>query len=290
MNWQPSKCLESPELYQQKFTVSSPNQGRFALIILNQPILIQRHLFENVWRNDSVRMVEPTVCMIFSRQIKNGKSNAKYLPDFIRGDFDSLKDHVKDYYASKGVPMEQLDDQESTDFMKCVELVRERDPKPPTNNNSNAATTIDYTPTTTDEPSEQQQQQQQQQQLQDRNLGIVALGGTGGRFDQCMSSIHHLYLLNRERHATLVSDESIVVVMGAGKHEITCNLEIEGPSCGIIPVGSSVAHLTTTGLKWDIENWRTSFGTRLSTSNALVGSEVIIETDAPVVWTTELRS
>jgi len=81
--------------------------------------------------------------------------------------------------------------------------------------------------------------------------------------------------------------------------------------------------LTTTGLKWDvgespniitlplplplslhfsfiltcydspwrsIENWKSSFGTQISTSNALVGSRVTIETNAPVVWTTELKS
>ncbi|KAI8594239.1 hypothetical protein EDD21DRAFT_289781, partial [Dissophora ornata] len=120
-----------------------------------------------------------------------------------------------------GVPVERVDDEYSTDFMKCVELVRSSD-------------------------------HQSQEQLQTNNLGVVALGGTGGRFDQSMSSIHHLYILNRVRRAILVSDESIVVVLGAGKHEITCNLDIEGPTCGIIPVGSSEATLTTTGFQWDV--------------------------------------
>ncbi|KAG0284686.1 hypothetical protein BGZ98_005827 [Dissophora globulifera] len=122
-----------------------------------------------------------------------------------------------------------------------------------------------------------------------KGLDMVALGGTGGRFDQSMSSIHHLYILNRERRAALVSNESIVVVLGPGKHEITCNLEIEGPTCGVIPVGSSEATLTLTGFQWDVENWKTSFGTQLSTSNGLIGPNLTIETTAPVVWTTELR-
>ncbi|KAI1298018.1 hypothetical protein EDD11_006890, partial [Mortierella claussenii] len=217
--------------------------------------------------------------------LKTDEERAKYLPDYIRGDLDSLRDSVKDYYESKGVPVERVDDQYSTDFMKCVELVRERDPHYLSNSLASSETQRIQS-----QKSREEQQQQQQQQQQAINLGIVALGGTGGRFDQSMSSIHHLYILNRERHATLVSDESIVVVLGAGKHEITCNLDIEGPTCGIIPVGSSVATLTTNGLRWDIENWETSFGTQISTSNALAASKITIETDAPVVWTTELKA
>ncbi|KAF9367303.1 hypothetical protein CPB97_005965, partial [Podila verticillata] len=161
-----------------------------------------------------------------------------YLPDAVRGDFDSLRDDVRDYYASKGVTVEKIGDQDSTDFTKCIELVRERD----LIQSSTAAQGNQDTTTST--PSHEQ--------LQSQNLNVVVLGGLGGRFDQTMSSIHHLYILSRERLATLVSDESIVVVMGAGTYEITCNLEIEGPTCGIIPVGSSVAHLTTTGLRWDV--------------------------------------
>ncbi|KAI1301123.1 hypothetical protein EDD11_005813, partial [Mortierella claussenii] len=51
MNWQPSKCLEDPQEYRKKYVSEGTGEGQFALIILNQPILIQRQLFENVWRN-----------------------------------------------------------------------------------------------------------------------------------------------------------------------------------------------------------------------------------------------
>ncbi|OAQ33456.1 Thiamin pyrophosphokinase [Linnemannia elongata AG-77] len=232
------------------------HHGKFALIILNQPILIHRTLFNNVWQNATYRFCADGGANRLYDLLKTDEERSRYefLPDYIRGDLDSLRDSVKNYYQSKGVPVEGVDDEYSTDFMKCVELVRA--------------------------PLEGRRAS---------NLGIIALGGTGGRFDQSMSSIHHLYILNQERQATLVSDESIVVVLGAGTHDITCNLDIEGPTCGIIPVGSTEAILTTTGLKWDIEDWKTSFGTQISTSNALAESKVTIKTNAPVVWTTELR-
>ncbi|KAF8980350.1 hypothetical protein BGZ46_004314, partial [Entomortierella lignicola] len=122
--------------------------------------------------------------------LKTDEERIKYLPNYIRGDLDSLREPVKQFYASHGVTIEKVNDEYSTDFMKCVEIVRSLDP------------------VSTSEPEKQEQKQS-------RNLGVVALGGTGGRFDQSMSLIHHLYILNRERHATLVSDESIVVVLGA---------------------------------------------------------------------------
>ncbi|KFH65600.1 thiamine pyrophosphokinase [Podila verticillata NRRL 6337] len=269
MKLHPSKCLESPEVYGE-YASNAPNQGRFALIILNQPILIQRHLFENVWRNATYRICADGGANRLHDLMKTEEERAKFLPDFVRGDFDSLRDDVHDYYASKGVAVEKIGEQYSTDFMKCVELVRERD----SIQSSTAAQGTQDTTTAT----------LSHEQLLSQNLNVVVLGGSGGRFDQSMSSIHHLYILSRERHATLVSDESIIVVLGAGTYEITCNLEIEGPTCGIIPVGSSVAHLTTTGLRWDVENWETSFGTQISTSNALTGPNVTIHTDAPVVW------
>ncbi|KAK3814366.1 MAG: thiamine pyrophosphokinase [Benniella sp.] len=277
-SWQPSKYLQDPQEYRQKHVSETTGQGKFALIVLNQPILIQRHLFENVWNNATYKFCADGGANRLYDLLGTDDERAKYLPDYIRGDLDSLRDSVKEYYVSKNVPVERVDDVVTTDFMKCVELVRVRDQQ------------LDPAISSTISTGSPKQLIQEQQERLTTPLGIVALGGTGGRFDQSMSSIHYLYILNQERQATLISDESVIIVLETGKHEITCNLDIEGPTCGIIPVGSSEAMLTTTGLKWDVENWKSSFGTQISTSNALTGSRVTIETNAPVVWTTELKS
>ncbi|KAF9186670.1 hypothetical protein BGZ50_002382 [Haplosporangium sp. Z 11] len=283
MNWQPSKCLEDPEEYRRKFVSDETGQGEFALIILNQPIRIRRQLFDNVWQNAKYRFCADGGANRLYDLLDTDEERTKYLPDYIRGDLDSLRDPVKDYYLAKGVPVERVSDQDSTDFMKCVELVRDRDPQP-------GSSALVSSPDLSDSSVPNGEDQETERGNCGRKLAIVALGGIGGRFDQSMSSIHYLYILNRERQAVLVSNESIVVVLADGTHEITCNLEIEGPSCGVIPVGSSEATLTLTGLKWDVENWKTSFGGQISTSNVLIGSKVIVQTDAPVVWTTELMS
>ncbi|KAF9930758.1 hypothetical protein FBU30_011294 [Linnemannia zychae] len=286
MNWLPSKCLEDPQEYQEYFSdpkTLQQHHGIFALIILNQPILINRTLFNNVWQNASYRFCADGGANRLYDLLKTDEEREKFLPDYIRGDLDSLRDSVKEYYESLGVPVERDGNEYNTDFMKCVELVRARDPAVPLTSSKDPI--VSSTPVNSFVNGNDT--------LEARhacNIGVVALGGTGGRFDQCMSSIHYLYAINEERPATLISDESIVIALDAGTHNITCNLNIEGPTCGIIPVGSSEATLTTKGLKWDIEDWKTSFGKQISTSNALVDSEVTIKTDARVVWTTELRS
>jgi len=97
--------------------------------------------------------------------------------------------------------VERVDDVVTTDFMKCVELVRVRDQQP------------DPTASSTISTGSPEQVIQEHQGRLTTPLGVVALGGTGGRFDQSMSSIHYLYILNQERQATLISDESVIIVL-----------------------------------------------------------------------------
>ncbi|CAG8816730.1 30406_t:CDS:2, partial [Gigaspora margarita] len=197
------------------------------------------------------------------------------------GDLDSLRDDVKDFYISKlldkGAEVERDPDQNSTDFMKCIELVRRKERESSVKHE------------------------------------IVALGTFGGRVDQAMSNIHYLYKLKNERRIYLLSDQNMTILLDKGKHQIHCNQAIEGPSCGIIPIGIERAIVTTTGLEWNlsmsifvipsirftsliksdsnfvIANSSTSFGEMISTSNHLTNDIVMIETDSPILWTVELK-
>ncbi|RUS20266.1 hypothetical protein BC937DRAFT_95581 [Endogone sp. FLAS-F59071] len=163
---------------------------------------------------------------------------------------------ITQYY--QGTLVEKIDDQNSTDFMKCVALVRERDLE------------------------------------RDLKHDIIVLGALGGRFDQTLASIHMLFLLRGEgRRMFLVSDECITVLLDVvrvgGKHEVRCDLKVEGPTCGLVPVGVAGATLTTSGLRWNLDHYYCNFGGIISTSNLLDSDVVTVETDQPVVWTVELR-
>ena len=75
----------------------------------------------------------------------------------------------------------------------------------------------------------------------------------------------------------------------------------EGPSCGLVPLAGP-ARVTTAGLKWNLLDDEISFGRFISTSNQLAvevrdandgvveydATEVVITTDTPLVWTTDI--
>lgn len=179
----------------------------------------------------------------------------------IIGDLDSLRPDVRAYFESRAPPTEVIrdPDQESTDFGKAVAYLRATHPGP---------------------------------------LDIVALGGLGGRVDQGLSQLHHLYLFQREAgyphgRVFLVSEESITFLLKAGSHHIRVRdggEEVFGKHVGIIPIREP-SKITTKGLEWDVRDWETKFGGQVSTSNhALPETKVVeVHTTKDVLFTIALK-
>jgi thiamine pyrophosphokinase len=196
----------------------------------------------------------------------------------IIGDLDSLTPSVQSYYESRkasGNPKTQVirdSDQESTDFGKAVAYIRQH-----YNDGS-------------------------------QPLDIVAIGGLGGRVDQGLSQLHHLYLFQTDaRYADgrmyLFSGESLTFLLKAGRHRIRVRDEgsvvdgdgggggdVFGKYVGFLPIGGP-SRITTKGLEWDVQDWETKFGGRMSTSNhVLPTTEVVeVETTEEVLFTISLR-
>lgn len=117
-----------------------------ALIILNQPFsfaLLQRLWRSTTWRccadgggnrlydlfaNDESRLrYGPCVYLIFLCCSSDLLHTRRYLPDLVKGDLDSLRPEVRDWYASHGVQVVQDCDQDATDLMKCVQALTEKE-------------------------------------------------------------------------------------------------------------------------------------------------------------------
>uniref|UniRef100_A0A8D0H1Z8 Thiamine pyrophosphokinase 1 n=1 Tax=Sphenodon punctatus TaxID=8508 RepID=A0A8D0H1Z8_SPHPU len=131
-----------------------------------------------------------------------------FLPDYISGDFDSIRPEVKEYYKVKGCELIETPDQDLTDFTKCLQIL--------------------------------------QKKTEEKGL--------------------------------------------QGKHRLLVNTGREGEWCGLIPVGSSCDHVTTTGLKWNLTNHMLKFGTLVSTSNTYDESGIVtILTDKPLLWTMGIK-
>ncbi|KAJ1307840.1 hypothetical protein OPQ81_001922 [Rhizoctonia solani] len=182
-----------------------------------------------------------------------------YLPQYIRGDMDSIRPEVRSWYAERGVIVEQVEDQNSTDLMKCIAWV------------------------------------DQVEDAQNVKLDVVILGGLSGRLDH---TVHTMSLLHRLRGSRprifSVGDESVGWVLDRGDHQIELDLRFVGPTCGLLPVGIASSVLTTTGLKWNLDATESSFDGLVSTSNSVlpVSNEehtgrVTVTTTEPIWWCVE---
>lgn len=177
------------------------------------------------------------------------------------GDLDSLRDDVREYFESRPHPTKVIHDpdQYATDFGKAVRYIR-----------NSQSTPVD----------------------------IVAIGGLGGRVDQGLSQLHHLYLFQTApRYADgriyLVSGESITFLLKAGKHHIEVRdggEEVFAKHVGILPI-KEPSRISTKGLEWDVKDWETQFGGQLSTSNHILPeTEVVeVETTKDVLFTVALK-
>ncbi|KAK3306328.1 thiamine pyrophosphokinase [Chaetomium strumarium] len=279
--WYPAELLRAPHLNQ---TLG------FALIVLNQP-LHDHHLgvIRHLWDNASVRVAaDGGANCLYLAAGQHGDTSFDDLR-LIIGDLDSLTPEARTYYESRQNSTQHpkteviLDpDQESTDFGKAVAYVRQH-----YRHASGAAAAA-----AEDEGSHDAT----------RPLDIVAVGGLGGRVDQGLSQLHHLYLFqNDPRYAEgrmyLFSGESLTFLLKPGTHRIRVR-DGPGPSAedvfgkyvGILPVGGP-SRITTKGLQWDVTDWETRFGGRVSTSNhVLPETEVVeVETTREVLFTIALR-
>jgi thiamine pyrophosphokinase len=99
-------------------------------------------------------------------------ARSSYLPDVIRGDMDSLRPDVHQFYSSHGVLMQDVsEDQDTTDMMKCVQYVQHRIQSLLSPNGSIAAAGA---PSSSSSREGREQQQQQPQQ------GAAAPGAPAG--------------------------------------------------------------------------------------------------------------
>jgi len=176
-----------------------------------------------------------------------------YRPIFVKGDLDSLRDDVREYYVSKGVPVSYDGDQDSTDLMKCVDELE----------------TIERDSSTQYE--------------------LIILGGLSGRLDQTIHTLAYLHKLRKIRPKTYaVTDDNVGWVLDSGDHCIELEETFVGPACGLLPVGVSSTILSTSGLVWNLCDAVSSFDGLMSTSNVLKDKTVRVSTSEPIWWCVQL--
>jgi len=87
-------------------------------------------------------------------------------------------------------------------------------------------------------------------------LCILVLGALGGRFDHEMGNINVLHIFPNINIILLSNDCLIFLLPRTHTHEIHVERSIEGPHCGLIPIGMPSTSTTTTGLRWNLGECR----------------------------------
>ncbi|KAL4247211.1 Thiamine pyrophosphokinase [Abortiporus biennis] len=231
-------------------TEQAKSDRKTALIILNQPFSVP--LLRQLWHACKWRCcADGGANRLHDALISDAKKvvgqsedvRERYIPNLIKGDLDSLRQDVREYYSSQKVDIVQDHDQDSTDLMKCIASL-----------------------------SEIERQEGGDQ------YDIIILGGLSGRLDQTIHTLSYLHKLRKKRKRVFaVNDENVAWVLDEGEHHISVDHDAFGPTCGLLPVGIDSTKLTTRGLRWNLTDCDSHFDGMVSTSNHLVPSEGIVE-------------
>ncbi|KAK6457054.1 uncharacterized protein RJT20DRAFT_127186 [Scheffersomyces xylosifermentans] len=272
-------------------------EERTALMILNQSLhgLNLRAL----WKRTNIHIcADGGANQLFDYfQDKTNESSTalreQYIPNYIVGDFDSLRDDVRSYYEIRGTRVIEQTSQYSTDFMKAMSTIqlhfhsdtsRKHLREGEINNNNGIDVYLD---TIKIVPSEQS------------DIKIYILSGIGGRFDQTIHSISQLYQLNSSHsHLQLffLTKDDLIFLLKKGKNYISYPAKSsfhharKVPVCGLLPLGNSTIMLSSYGLKYDVSNWESRIAGNVSSSNGLSGiNGVIVDSSDPIVMNIEIN-
>jgi len=194
--------------------------------------------------------------------------HSSMVPDIVTGDFDSIRPDVLDFYRQHGTRIAHNPSQASTDFEKSLVLIEEAQAASMRSCINEGSPVHRWT--------------------------VIAFGAFGDRFDHELASINVLYRFQKFARLLLMGERMTACLLMPGQHVIRPNVHLEGPACGLLPIGGSCDAVWTSGLRWNLRGESLKFGGMISSSNSMVADaegrlEVRVNTTHPLVWTTVLR-
>ena len=205
------------------------------------------------------------------------QARARFVPHLIAGDLDSVRPEVLEFYRKHGAEVvdasgDQVGRPSQVRLPQVAHRASLRPPQDTTDLHKCVALAVSSASATSSLSS----------------LRVVVLGAlAGGRLDHQLAALSLLHTF-RALRLTLVDECATATLLRPGRTVIRLVEGAEGPVCGLVPLAGP-AKVTSVGLRFELTDTRLEMGGLVSTSNTVVGREVVIITDAPLLWTTELR-
>ncbi|KAK8981021.1 hypothetical protein V6N11_059710 [Hibiscus sabdariffa] len=202
----------------------------YALVVLNQNLprfspLLWKHAQLRLCADGGANRVYDEMPLLFPQEDASDVRR-RYKPDIIKGDMDSIRSEVLDFYTRLGTKIvDKAHDQDTTDLHKCVTCIS------------------DFAPGS-----------------DKSNLCILVAGALGGRFDHEMGNVNVMCRFSSLRIILLSDNNLIHLLPRTHRHVIHIQTSVQGPHCGLIPIGMPSKSCTTTGLRWDLNNTEMKFG------------------------------
>ncbi|KAJ7972951.1 Thiamine pyrophosphokinase [Quillaja saponaria] len=231
----------------------------YALVVLNQHLpkfapLLWKHAKLRLCADGGANRVYDEMPLLLPHEDAS-HVRSRHTPDVINGDMDSIRPEVVDFYSNLGTKIiDESHDQDTTDLHKCVKYI------------------CDFT-----------------SNLDKSSLCILVAGALGGRFDHEIGNINVLCRFSAVRIILLSDDCLIYLLPRTHYHEINIQSSIEGPHCGLIPIGMPLGSTTTTGLEWDLTDTEMRFGGLISTSNIVKAERITVQSDSDLLWTISIK-
>jgi hypothetical protein len=99
-----------------------PSEGlNLALIMVNYKL--PKKLLELIWPTAAVRICADGAINRLYNTFETDEERRRYIPEYVRGDFDSLEAGIREYYVGKGTKIVYDSNQDTTDLEKCIDLL-----------------------------------------------------------------------------------------------------------------------------------------------------------------------
>ncbi|XP_069941894.1 thiamine pyrophosphokinase 1 [Cherax quadricarinatus] len=244
-----------------------PSPGlQYGIVLLNEAVnKTNVHYVSFLWQHASVRVCVDGAINAYHKLMRCQNTSFESscctcpLPEIITGDFDSAKSELLKLYSTLGVNVVPTPSQEETDFTKAIRVLGR------------------FT---------------EERSLAIEHVTVIA-GLRTERFDHVIANIATLYKVEMliSVPVVIVCGGSIYWLLAAGDHSIQVAEDIifnpQCSWCGLVPVGQP-STVTTTGLKWNLNNQVLAFGHVVSTSNTfdpICYGVVTVTTSQPLLWT-----